>query len=79
MISNLLSRRAFLTGLGTSLVLAYLGYIGLRSRSQTYDIIVIGAGNAGMAAAVAAVEKGASVLVIDQSSAPGVGMHSDLV
>lgn len=78
MISNLLSRRAFLTGLETSLVLAYLGYIGLRSRSQTYDIIVIGAGNAGMAAAVAAVEKGASVLVIDQSSAPGVGMHSDL-
>lgn len=41
------------------------------SRSEPYDVLVVGAGPAGLAAAVAAGEAGASVAVVDAGSAPG--------
>ena len=39
--------------------------------SENYDIIVVGAGPAGMSAAMAAAEAGASVLLLDDQPAPG--------
>ena len=38
---------------------------------KTYDIVIVGAGPAGMAAAVAARKSGASVVVIDDNHSPG--------
>lgn len=39
--------------------------------TQQYDIIVVGAGGSGLAAAVSAAEHGASVLVLEKQSRPG--------
>jgi len=38
---------------------------------QTYDVVVLGAGPAGLAAGIAANENGASVLIIERESKPG--------
>lgn len=43
----------------------------LRATEETCDLAVIGAGPAGMAAAIAAAELGLSVVAIDEQSAPG--------
>ncbi|MDO5531224.1 FAD-dependent oxidoreductase [Sutterella sp.] len=44
---------------------------------ESADVVIIGGGNAGLAAAVAAAEKGADVVVLDKGSGIGLNMHSD--
>ncbi|HTU56056.1 MAG TPA: NAD(P)/FAD-dependent oxidoreductase [Acetobacteraceae bacterium] len=44
---------------------------GLGGVKEEYDLVVVGAGPAGMAAAVTAAERGLSVLVADQAAGPG--------
>lgn len=44
--------------------------------SATWDVIVVGAGFAGLACAKRAAERGLSVLVIDQQSSPGQHIHT---
>jgi len=39
--------------------------------SQTYDVVVVGAGGAGLASAIAAAQNGASVVVLEQESVVG--------
>ncbi|MFD2237148.1 NAD(P)/FAD-dependent oxidoreductase [Aureimonas populi] len=46
-----------------------LGHVG--ELAGTYDLVVIGAGPAGMAAATLAAEGGASTLLVDENAAPG--------
>ncbi|MSQ56954.1 MAG: FAD-dependent oxidoreductase [Limnohabitans sp.] len=41
------------------------------SHSKSYDVIVVGAGGSGLAAAVSAAESGASVLVLESQQRPG--------
>jgi len=68
------SKRAFLQGLGTAGLLALSG--GAYGFSPvdpktTYDVIVVGAGTAGMPLAIFAAARGAKVLVIEKASQIG--------
>lgn len=45
---------------------------------RTCDVLVVGAGPAGLAAAIAAAEAGASVIVLDERDAPGGQYHKPL-
>ncbi len=73
----MLSRRVFLTmaALASSAVGASFVSCGIQD-TQT-DVIVIGAGHAGLAAAVSAVQNGAKVVVIEQRPFVGLNTHSD--
>ncbi len=51
--------------------LAEQGHVPLRAPDRTVDLIVIGAGPAGMAAAVEARRHGMSVLLLDEQETPG--------
>ena len=67
----MISRRSFITGTGALLAAAQTpSYAEDKSQTQA-DVIVVGAGGAGLAAAVAAAEKGASVFVLEKMSNPG--------
>ncbi len=81
--SNNLSRRSFLTGatmLGASVALFGLNGCAPRSTADaaeeevdggTFDIVVVGAGGAGMAATVGAVDAGASVVLLEKMPVAG--------
>jgi D-hydroxyproline dehydrogenase subunit alpha len=62
----------FVTGDAT-LPLAPLGVepAGAQAEDRAYDVLVVGAGPAGLSAAVAAAEAGAEVVVLDERSATG--------
>jgi 3-oxosteroid 1-dehydrogenase len=66
-----LSRRQLLTGaaaLGASSVLgSTLAAAAAEAASQTFDVVVIGSGAAGMAAALRAAKRGLSVLVVEKA------------
>jgi glycine/D-amino acid oxidase-like deaminating enzyme len=47
-------------------------------KERACDVLVVGAGPAGLAAAIAAAEAGASVLVLDERDAPGGQFHKPL-
>lgn len=49
--------------------------IGLRQAAAAYDLVVIGAGPAGMAATVAAAGRGLTILVVDRDGAEGGQIH----
>ena len=44
-----------------------------------YDVIVVGAGNAGSAAAITMASKGLSVLLVDRSDPPGTKNFKDVI
>jgi fumarate reductase flavoprotein subunit len=70
----LLSKRAFLQGLGTAGLLAMSGGdygFAAADPRETFDVIVIGAGTAGMPLAIFAAARGAKVLVVEKSSQIG--------
>ena len=48
------------------------------SAEARYDVVVIGAGPSGIAAALAAVGEGKSVLLVDENPVPGAAMGSDV-
>lgn len=48
----------------------------LAGQTGTKDLVVVGAGFAGLACAKRAAERGLSVLVIDQQPAPGTRVHT---
>ncbi len=74
-----ISRRTLITGSLSGIATLASGFWIFRQREyDCVDVIVVGGGNAGMSAALAAAKTGASVLLIDQGPAPGVSMHSDL-
>ncbi len=66
-----LSKRRFLQG--AAMTAASLTSLGVRKAyaAETYDIIVIGAGTAGLPLAIAAADRGARVLVIEKSGQIG--------
>jgi fumarate reductase flavoprotein subunit len=68
------SKRAFLQGLGTAGLIALSGSdygFAAPNPGDTYDVIVIGAGTAGMPLAIFAAARGAKVLVIEKASQIG--------
>ncbi|MCX7634142.1 MAG: FAD-dependent oxidoreductase [Syntrophales bacterium] len=80
------NRRQFLRGLSLGAGFAALGKIDLAQaallpkakRSEKFDVVVIGTGLAGMAAAVAAGNAGASVAVLEKLAANEAGGNSKL-
>ncbi|MDD7368631.1 MAG: flavocytochrome c [Berryella intestinalis] len=78
-----ISRRSFLSGAFASTALAALSLAGCAPRSfeseaernvidgGSYDIVVVGAGGAGMAAAVSSVDAGAKVLLLEKMPVAG--------
>ncbi len=69
-----LERRALLKGAGFVLLAAAVRESSAREgglRDETFDVVVVGAGGAGLAAAVAAADEGARVVVLEK--APQVG------
>jgi fumarate reductase flavoprotein subunit len=69
-----LSKRAFLQGLGTAGILALSGGdygFAAADPRETYDVIVVGAGTAGMPLAIFAAARGAKVLVVEKASQIG--------
>ena len=67
----MISRRSFITRTGALLASAQAPAQTVGKTLNEADVIVVGAGGAGLAAAVAAAEKGASVIVLEKMSAPG--------
>ena len=67
----MISRRSFITGTGALLASTQVPTQTVGKTLNEADVIVVGAGGAGLAAAVAAAEKGASVIVLEKMSAPG--------
>ena len=70
-LSIMISRRSLITGTSALLAAAQTSSYAKDTSQNQADVIVIGAGGAGLAAAVAAAEKGASVLVLEKMSSPG--------
>lgn len=65
-----ISRRRFLQALGTSAALG-AGSVAAASARGRYDLVVLGAGTAGIPAAIFAAERGARVLVVDPAMQVG--------
>jgi glycine/D-amino acid oxidase-like deaminating enzyme len=51
---------------------------GAQAEERSSDLLVVGAGPAGLAAAIAAAEAGASVIVLEERDAPGGQFHKPL-
>lgn len=66
------NRRSFIASAAAGVGLAGIGGVSLKAHAQTaYDLIVIGAGTAGIPCAISAAEQGAKVLVIEKSISIG--------
>lgn len=65
------SKRRFLTGSAAAFAATMLPHQRLALAAQEYDLIVIGAGTAGIPAAIFASQRGAKVLVIEKSTIIG--------
>jgi flavocytochrome c len=77
-MQNLKNRRFFLKTLGTMTTAVTIGNkntIQKFMQNTDYDIIVVGAGTAGMPCAIAAAEKGAKILVIEKAERVGGTLH----
>ncbi len=61
-----LNKRELLTGAGAAAALALLPRIS-RAASETWDLIVVGGGSAGLPCAIFAAQQGARVLVVDRA------------
>lgn len=48
----------------------------MRTFSSRYDVVVVGGGNAGLSAAIAAIDSGASVLIVERDTAEARGGNS---
>lgn len=70
-MASRLSRREILSGLGIAALLPKAFCEESEKNLELWDVIVIGAGAAGLAAAIAARKAGASVLVVEKMSRPG--------
>lgn len=66
-----LSKRRFVQSLGAATALTALGSKATAARRKRYDLLIVGAGTAGIPAAIFAAARGASVLVVDV--APMIG------
>ena len=61
-----LNKREFLGGMGAAAALTMLPQIS-RAASETWDLIVVGGGSAGLPCAIFAAQQGARVLVVDRA------------
>lgn len=66
-----ISKRRFIQALGAATAATALGQTVAATRKRRYDLLVIGAGTAGIPAAIYAAARGASVLVIDAAATIG--------
>src|SRR5690349_22032185 len=70
-MSPSLSRRQVLAGAATAGAGAVLGAVGpgeaARASAEEFDVVVVGAGAAGMTAALAAAKRGLSVVVVEKA------------
>lgn len=73
----MLNRRRFLalTTLASSASLPFLS--ACTSEKKRTDVVVIGAGHSGLAAAISAAQHGAKVIVIEKRPFVGLNTHSD--
>lgn len=77
---SLFTRRGLLLAGGAAAAAAGIGALGVHvrnAREKKADVLVIGAGNAGLAAAVSAAEQGRTVIVLEKNESLGLNMHSD--
>ncbi len=71
------NKRQFLTGVGATAGALVLGSLRAAAAENPYDVVIMGAGSAGIPAAIFAAARGASVLVVEQSGQIGGGIkHS---
>ena len=66
-----ISKRQFIQGLGAAAAVSIFGTTAGAVSQRRYDLLIIGAGTAGMPAAIFAAQRGLSVLAID--AAPTIG------
>lgn len=66
-----MSKRQFFQALGAATAVTAIGTSAAATRQRRYDLLVIGAGTAGIPAAIFAAARGASVLVIDSAGTIG--------
>ncbi len=66
-----MSKRRFIQALGAATAVTAMGASVAATRNRRYDLLVIGAGTAGIPAAIFAAARGASVLVIDAAATIG--------
>lgn len=69
--------RRTLIGITTLLVCGSVGAFWLKSKETVSDVIVVGGGYAGLAAAVSAAKKGLKVVVLEKRARVGLNTHSD--
>ena len=72
----MITRRSFIRGIAAGATLAVVGMSPALAAQKTIttDIVVVGAGSSGLAAAVQAAEKGAKVVLLEKN--PFVGGNS---
>ena len=63
--------------MATLLVCGSAGAFWFKSKETVSDVIVVGGGYAGLAAAVSAAKKGLKVVVIEKRARVGLNTHSD--
>ena len=64
-------RKRMLFGLFVLISLALVGHVPAIAQTMSADVVVVGAGAAGLAAAVTAAEGGAKVILLEKMGAPG--------
>jgi fumarate reductase flavoprotein subunit len=72
------SKRRFLASLSTATIATAVGVgsrIGRAERGQTWDLIVVGGGNAGLPAAIFAAARGAKVAIVEAAGVLGGTLH----
>ena len=68
-----LSKRDFLVGAGATVALGVMGGTARAARHTTFDLIVVGGGNAGLPTAIFAAERGARVAIVEAAGILGGG------
>ena len=67
-----LSKREFLVGAGAAAATLAVSVVGAKAAArQTWDLIVVGGGNAGLPTAIFAAQRGARVLIVEAAGALG--------
>jgi len=70
-----LSKRDFLVGAGATVALGVMGGTARAARHTTFDLIVVGGGNAGLPTAIFAAERGARVAIVEAAGILGGTLH----
>lgn len=72
---NTLSKRDFIVGAGATVALGVMGSTARAARHTTFDLIVVGGGNAGLPTAIFAADRGAKVAIVEAAGIVGGTLH----